>query len=87
MGANLVTTVQNFSIHHETFTVNDHDVRDEVVTPGEHEVLRFDQLVHNVGNADFVVDSPASRPDLYVLSAGHDHYHLQDFNEFQLSSS
>jgi len=87
MGANVVPTVQNFSIHHETFTPDGHDVRDEVVTPGEHELLGFDQRAHNVGYADFVAGPPASQPDLFVWSAGHDHYHLQNFNEFLLLDS
>ena len=32
----------------------------------------------------FLVGSPEDRPDLFVWSAGHGHYHLKDFNEFKL---
>jgi hypothetical protein len=30
------------------------------------------------------VGSPAARPDLFVWSAAHGHYHLKDFNEFKM---
>ena len=84
MGVNLVTRVRNFSIQSRTFSASDHDVQDGCVTPGNHKLLRFDFLSHNAGNADLVVGSPAARPDLFVWSAGHGHYHLKDFNEFLL---
>lgn len=87
MGVNLVTRVRNFHIQSRTFSASDHDVQDGCVTPGSHRLLRFDFLSHNVGNADLVVGSPAARPDLFVWSAGHGHYHLKDFNEFLLFRS
>jgi hypothetical protein len=61
-----------------------HDVQDGCVTPGSHKLLRFDFLSYNASNADLVIGSPAARPDLFVWSAGHGHYHLKDFNEFLL---
>ena len=84
MGVNLVTRVRNFAISSQTFTANDHDVQDGCVTPGTHRIMRFDFLSYNAGNSDLVIGSPASRPDLFVWSAGHGHYHLRDFNEFLL---
>jgi hypothetical protein len=84
MGVNLVTRVRNFAISTPTFTANDHDVQDGCVTPGTHKIMRFDFLSVNAGNSDLVIGSPASRPDLFVWSAGHGHYHLRDFNEFLL---
>jgi len=84
VGVNLVTRVRNFSIHSQTFTASDHDVQDGCVTPGSHKLLRFDFLSHNVGDADLVIGSPAARPDLFVWSAAHGHYHLKDFNQFLL---
>jgi len=84
MGVNLVTIVRNFYIRRETFGANDHDVQDGCVTVGAHRVLRFDFLSHNAGDADLVVGSPAARPDLFVWSAAHGHYHLKDFNEFKM---
>jgi hypothetical protein len=84
MGVNLVTRVRNFAISTQTFTANDHDVQDGCVTPGTHRIMRFDFLSYNAGSSDLVIGSPASRPDLFVWSAGHGHYHLRDFNEFLL---
>jgi len=84
MGVNLVTRVRTFGISTETFSANDHDVQDGCVTPGTHKIMRFDFLSYNAGNSDLVIGSPASRPDLFVWSAGHGHYHLRDFNEFLL---
>jgi hypothetical protein len=54
------------------------------VTPGPHRVLRFDFSSYNAGDADLVIGSPTARPELFVWSSGHDHYHLRDFNEFIL---
>jgi hypothetical protein len=59
-------------------------VQDGCVTPGSHKLLRFDFLSHNAGDADLVIGSPAARPDLFVWSAAHGHYHLKDFNQFLL---
>jgi hypothetical protein len=84
VGVNLVTRVRNFSIQNQTFSASDHDVQDGCVTPGSHKLLRFDFLSHNAGDADLVVGSPAARPDLFVWSAAHGHYHLKDFNQFLL---
>ncbi len=84
MGVNLVTRVRNFSIQNQTFSASDHDVQDGCVTPGSHKLLRFDFLSHNAGDADLVIGSPAARPDLFVWSAAHGHYHLKDFNQFLL---
>ena len=84
MGVNLVTRVRNFAISTQTFSSNDHDVQDGWFTPGSHRIMRFDFLSYNAGNSDLVIGSPASRPDLFVWSAGHGHYHLRDFNEFLL---
>ena len=84
MGVNLVTRVRNFAISTQTFSASDHDVQDGCVTPGTHRIMRFDFLSYNAGNSDLVIGSPAARPDLFVWSAGHGHYHLRDFNEFLL---
>lgn len=87
MSVNLVTRVRNFAISSQTFSTNDHDVQDGCVTPGTHKIMRFDFLSYNAGSSDLVIGSPASRPDLFIWSAGHGHYHLRDFNEFLLFTS
>jgi hypothetical protein len=84
VGVNLVTRVRNFSVQTQTFSASDHDVQDGCVTPGTHKLLRFDFLSHNAGDADLVIGSPAARPDLFVWSAAHGHYHMKDFNQFLL---
>jgi hypothetical protein len=84
MGSNLVTIVRNFAISIETFEPDDHDVQDACLTPGQHRIMRFDFFSHNAGDTDVLVGSPEDRPDLFVWSAGHGHYHLKDFNEFKL---
>jgi hypothetical protein len=87
MSVNLVTRVRNFYIANQFIGPNDHDVQDGCATPGNHKLLRFDFLSYNAGTSDFVIGSPASRPDLFVYSNGHGHYHLKDFNEFLLFDS
>jgi hypothetical protein len=87
VGVNLVTKVRNFSIQTTSFSSGDHDVQDGCVTPGSHKLLRFDFLSYNAGNSDMVIGSPAARPDLFVWSPAHGHYHLKDFNEFLLFTS
>jgi hypothetical protein len=87
MGVNLVTRVRDFSIQNTSFSPTSHDVQDGCVTPGAHKILRFDFLSYNAGSSDMVIGSPASRPDLFVWSSGHGHYHLKDFNEFLLFKS
>jgi hypothetical protein len=84
VGVNLVTKVRGFYIEERDFPADSHDVQDGCITAGGHRVLRFDFLSHNAGNADLVIGSPAARPDLFVWSPGHGHYHLKDFNEFLL---
>ncbi|HEX9458232.1 MAG TPA: lysyl oxidase family protein [Thermoanaerobaculia bacterium] len=84
MGVNLISKVRNFSIGTETFPSGSHDVQDGCVTPGSHRVLRFDFVSSNIGNADLVIGKPADRPDLFVFSAAHGHFHFKDFNEYRL---
>ena len=84
IGANLKPMVGNFSIHEESFKSSSDSVIDECITPGIHRIIRFDFLIHNTGKADLEVGNPELRPDLFVYSAAHKHYHMKDFNEFAL---
>ena len=84
MGADLVTIIRNYSIDVETFAASDGSVLDGCITPGQHRVLRFDFLTHNVGSADLHIGRPQDHPELFVWSQSHHHYHLQHFNEFEL---
>lgn len=80
--ANVVPIVGDLSI--STRNSDSHSISDGCVAPGTHRLLCFDFWTHNIGTADFVVGSPTARPDLFVESASHGHYHLKDFNEFAL---
>jgi hypothetical protein len=83
MGANLIPLLRNFSID-PNFTGDQHEIDDGCVTAGTHKVLRFDFVSQNVGNADFVIGRPVDRPDLFVFSAAHGHYHMKEFNQYKL---
>jgi hypothetical protein len=82
MGVDLVPIVRNFYIRHED--ADQHSIQDGCIEPGNHRLLRFDFLSHNVGTHDLYVGDPRAHPEWFVLSAAHGHYHLKDFNEFIL---
>jgi hypothetical protein len=52
--------------------------------PGIRKLLRFDVLVHNVGNRDLVIGNPKDLPDLFVYSACHRHYHFKGAALYEL---
>lgn len=83
-GVNLQPDVRNLRVEMAVFSESSHDVQDGCVTPGEHRLLRFDFWVINIGTTDLVLGSPRERPEFFVWSTGHSHYHLKDFNEFTL---
>jgi len=83
-GVNLEPAVRKFRVEMAVFSESSRDVQDGCVTPGEHRLLRFDLLMQNTGDQDLVVGAPADRPELFVWSAGHNHYHLTDFVEYRL---
>ena len=52
--------------------------------PGIRKLLRFDVLVHNRGNEDLTVGNPKQRPDLFVYSGCHRHYHFRGAARYEL---
>jgi glucose/arabinose dehydrogenase len=54
-----------------------------VVGPGQHKLLRFDGVIQNLGDSDFVLGSPEKNP-LFVYSSCHEHYHLSDIMLYEL---
>ena len=52
--------------------------------PGIRKLLRFDVLVHNRGDEDLVVGNPKERPDLFVFSTCHRHYHFRGAARYEL---
>jgi hypothetical protein len=83
-GVNLVPIIRNFRIQNASFSSTSKDVQDGCVTPGSHRLLRFDTLMYNAGDLDLLIGAPSERPELFVWSEGHGHYHLVDFIEYQL---
>lgn len=55
--------------------------------PGIRKLLRFDVVVHNRGDEDLIVGNPKSRPDLFVYSACHRHYHFRKAARYELLDS
>lgn len=82
MGVDLIPIVRNFFIRQED--ADAHSIQDGCITAGNHRVMRFDFLSHNIGTEDFVVGAPSSHPEWFTESASHGHFHLKDFNEFIL---
>ena len=84
---NLEPTVQDFYIQKERFRSNSGDVLDGVIEPGRHHVLRFDMIVKNEGPDDFLIGRPADHENWFEWSSAHGHYHLENFNKYELIDS
>ena len=56
-----------------------------ISTTGSRRLLTFDLQIMNLGNGDAVLGTPAQRPDLYVFSACHGHYHILDSLDYALA--
>lgn len=52
---------------------------------GTRRTLEFDTQIQNLGNADVQLGTPESRPDLFVFSACHGHYHMRDSLDYVLA--
>ncbi len=53
--------------------------------PRNEEVADFDLQIQNLGDADAILGTPAQRPDLYVFSPCHGHYHIRDSLDYSMS--
>lgn len=84
---NLIPFADHFYIQTTTFYSSTPDVVDGCIEPGKHRILRFDFLAYNAGRTDLLLGSPEAQPDLFIYSSGHNHYHIKDFNEYQLVDS
>lgn len=84
MGVNLVPSVRNFEVSQEAFLATSEEVQDGCITAGNHRLLRFDSLTHNVGAADLALGNPADHPEWFELDPVHGHYHLKEFTTFAL---
>jgi hypothetical protein len=59
-------------------------VLDGCVTPGMHRILKFDFLSKNIGTAELNIGDPQNHPTWYEFSTAHGHYHLKDYNVYDL---
>lgn len=95
MGFNLVPRipVESFRIvpdrvFNKSEPHDEHDLEDNCVVEGvTYRLLKFDFILMNIGDTDFVAGSPKSRPDLFIASGAHGHWHLKNFNTYKLVDS
>jgi hypothetical protein len=68
-----------------TFSPTSCSVVEGCVVAGSRRLLRFDTQIINQGNADAVLGRPQDRPDLYVFSPCHGHYHMIDVLDYSMA--
>ena len=71
-------------ITNQTFGANECEVVEGCVVPGTRRLLKFDTQIINQGTADAVLGRPQDRPDLYVFSPCHNHYHMIDVLDYSM---
>jgi glucose/arabinose dehydrogenase len=68
----------------ENFAADDCAVVEGCVAgPGQHKLLRFDGVIQNLGDSDFILGSPDNNP-LFTYSSCHQHYHLGEIMLYEL---
>lgn len=72
-------------ISNKTFSAGNCSVVEGCVVAGQRRVLEFDTQIINQGNADAVLGTPSSRPDLFVFSPCHGHFHMLDSLDYSMS--
>jgi len=82
-GPNLTPDVRNFAIE-IGYVPEDTEVQDGCIPNGTHNLLRFDFLSKNIGDADFIGGEPIERPDLFYYHLSHHHFHMREFNQYKL---
>ena len=82
-GPNLTPDIQNFTIQMD-YLGELSEVQDGCIPNGTHNVLRFDFISKNIGDADFVAGRPLDRPDLFYYHLSHHHFHMREFNQYKL---
>lgn len=69
----------------ETFEADSCAVEEACVTgTGERKLMRFTTKTPNTGTAALSLGFPEDRPDLFVWSSCHGHWHLKDFADYSL---
>jgi len=82
-GPNLTPDVRNFAIE-LGYVGEDTEVQDGCIPNGTHNLLRFDFVSKNIGDADFIGGEPMERPDLFYYHLSHHHFHMREFNQYRL---
>ena len=72
-------------ISNKTFGSGNCSVVEGCVVAGSRRVLEFDTQIVNQGNADAVLGTPSSRPDLFVFSPCHGHFHMLDSLDYSMA--
>jgi len=80
-----LATQTSFQVEYQGFSPSSCAVLEGCVNgPGPRRLLRFDAVIRNLGDADFVLGDPEAQPDLFDLSACHGHYHLREAMAYEL---
>lgn len=82
-GPNLTPNIENFAIQ-IGYVGELTEVQDGCIPNGTHNVLRFDFISENIGDAAFVAGRPLDRPDLFYYHLSHHHFHMREFNQYKL---
>lgn len=72
-------------ISSRSFSGSSCSVVEGCVVPGSRRILEFDTQIINYGNADAVLGTPSSRPELFVFSPCHGHYHMLDSLDYSMA--
>ena len=67
----------------ETFTSDDCEVQENMITEGTHRLLRFSTESRNVGGGDVVMGKPEGNPN-FEFQECHGHYHFKGFAAYTL---
>jgi hypothetical protein len=72
-------------VERQSFHSSDCDyVEGCLTTAGLRKLLKVDVGLANVGKSDLVIGSPEGRPDLFVWSPCHQHYHMKTMVKYRL---
>lgn len=72
-------------ISNKSFSAGNCSVVEGCVVAGARRVLEFDTQIVNQGTADAVLGSPSSRPELFVFSPCHGHFHMLDSLDYSMA--
>jgi hypothetical protein len=59
-------------------------VVESMAPEGTHKLLRFTFTTPNLGKGDLVIGAPAARPEWFVWSPCHGHYHFREYADYRL---